>query len=133
MYPAIGNVWDLKYDLPTISWHAPRPPDESCIPSIVEGLKYEIDQLDPANAPVPGDFYFWGGSIGAKARLAWVSCFRCPQLVFLIYLFRLIAEHVGRHDLIPRVTDYIKASFSHWVRVSESSQADKYVRDESCL
>lgn len=73
MYPALGNVWDLKYDLPNISWNAPRLPDESCIPAIIQGLEYEIGQLEAANAPVPGDFYFWGGAIAAKARLASVT------------------------------------------------------------
>lgn len=80
MYPALGNVWDLKYDLPNISWNAPRPPDESCIPAIIQGLEYEIGQLEAVNAPIPGDFYFWGGAIAAKARLASVT----TSIFFLI-------------------------------------------------
>ncbi|KAG5641571.1 hypothetical protein DXG03_004697, partial [Asterophora parasitica] len=91
MYPAIGNVWNLLYDLSTITWNAPRTPDASCTASLIAGLEYEIAQL-PAVTP-PGDFYFFGGHVGAVSRLA------------------LIAEHVGRNDLITPVVTYLKASY----------------------
>ena len=70
MYPAIGNVWTMAYALPTITWNAPRSPDNSCTSALLQGLNYEIGKLN-ANAPsVPGDFYYWGGAIAAQARLA---------------------------------------------------------------
>lgn len=91
MYPAIGNVWNLRYNLPTITWNAPRTPDASCRASLVAGLEYEIAHL-PAVAQ-PGDFYFFGGHVAMVSRLA------------------LIAEHVGRTDLIQPVVTYLKSIF----------------------
>lgn len=101
MYPALGNVWNLKYDLPTISWNSPRPPDESCLPAIIQGLEYEIGQLEASNAPVPGDFYFWGGAIAAKARLALVVSCVFVSFVHSAAEHRLIAvtsAHVYKLD-----------------------------------
>ncbi|KAH8893948.1 family 81 glycoside hydrolase [Thozetella sp. PMI_491] len=96
MYPALGNQWQMLYQLSSISWNPPRALDSSCSSPVLQGLEYEVAQLDPTQAPIPGDFYYWGGTLAAKARLA------------------LIAEHVGRSDLITPVVDYLKASFNHW-------------------
>lgn len=73
MYPAIGNQWRMKYATPNISWNPPRPLDNSCASSVNNGLAYEVGQLDPSKAPVPGDFYFWGGTLAAQARLALIA------------------------------------------------------------
>lgn len=73
MYPIIGNQWRLAYTLSPITWNAPRPVDPSCVPSVIKGLEYEIGQLNPANAPVPGDFYYWGGALAAASRLALIA------------------------------------------------------------
>ncbi|RDB25146.1 putative endo-1,3(4)-beta-glucanase 2 [Hypsizygus marmoreus] len=91
MYPAIGNIWNLRYNLPTITWNAPRTPDASCRSSLIAGLEYEISHL-PAVAQ-PADFYFFGGHVAMVSRLA------------------LIAEQVGRTDLIQPVINYLKAMF----------------------
>lgn len=40
---------------------------------MIQGLAFEIGQLKPSEAPVPGDFYFWGGSLAAKSRLALIA------------------------------------------------------------
>ncbi|KAG6853670.1 hypothetical protein C0991_002469 [Blastosporella zonata] len=93
MYPAIGNVWNLRYDLSTITWNAPRTPDASCTANLIAGLEYEIANL-PA-VTMPGDFYFFGGHVAMVSRLA------------------LIAEHVGRNDLVQPVIDYLKGMFSY--------------------
>ncbi|KAG6901688.1 hypothetical protein C0995_009179 [Termitomyces sp. Mi166 len=90
MYPTLGNVWNLVYDLPTITWNAPRTPDASCIQDLIAGLEYEIANL-PA-VTMPGDFYFFGGHFAAVSRLA------------------LIAEHVGRNDLVQPVIDWLRGS-----------------------
>ncbi|KAL1861660.1 hypothetical protein VTK73DRAFT_6991 [Phialemonium thermophilum] len=103
MYPVLGSQWRMLYQLPSYSWNPPRPLDSSCVPSVVQGLEYEIGQLDPSQAPVPGDFYYWGGTLAAKARLA------------------LIAEAVGRTDLIPAVVKYLQASFNYWFQSSSST------------
>lgn len=68
MVPVVGHTWRLKYQLPPMDFHAPRPPDPSCVSAIIQGLQYEIGALGPS--PEPGDFYFWGGSIAAVSRLA---------------------------------------------------------------
>ncbi|KAG6882679.1 hypothetical protein C0993_009599, partial [Termitomyces sp. T159_Od127] len=68
MYPALGNVWNLVYNLPTITWNAPRTPDASCNQDLIAGLQYEITNL-PA-VTMPGDFYFFGGRFAAVSRLA---------------------------------------------------------------
>ena len=76
MYPAVGNQWLMAYDLPTMSWNAPRAPDQSCVTSIIQGLEFEIGKLVANGSvppPVPGDFYFWGSSTNAQARLAYVT------------------------------------------------------------
>lgn len=65
-----GNVWNMQYDLPTIDWNAPRAPDSSCSSTIIQGLEYEIGQLNASEPSVPGDFYYWGGSMAAQSRLA---------------------------------------------------------------
>jgi endo-1,3(4)-beta-glucanase len=52
---------------------APRPVDSSCQSSLIQGLQYEIGQLNPSQAPIPGDFYYWGGALAAKARLALIA------------------------------------------------------------
>jgi endo-1,3(4)-beta-glucanase len=73
MYPAIGNQWLMLHQLSSISWNAPRRLDSSCSSSVLQGLEYEVRQLDAAQAPVPGDFYYWGGALAAKARLALIA------------------------------------------------------------
>ncbi|KAF5375528.1 hypothetical protein D9615_009199 [Tricholomella constricta] len=93
MYPALGNIWNLRYDLPTITWNAPRTPDASCRASLIAGLEYEIAHLPAVTQP--GDFYFFGGHVGMVSRLA------------------LIAEHVGRNDLVQPVVNYLKSMFGY--------------------
>jgi endo-1,3(4)-beta-glucanase len=73
MYPILGNQWTMSYQLNTITWDAPRPVDSSCKANLIQGLEYEIGQLIPSQAPVPGDFYYWGGTLAAKARLALIA------------------------------------------------------------
>lgn len=73
MYPAIGNQWRMKYALSDITWNVPRSLDSSCADSVKNGLEYEIGQLNVSSAPVPGDFYYWGGTMAAQARLALIA------------------------------------------------------------
>lgn len=63
----------MKYALSDITWNAPRPLDNSCSDAVNSGLDYEIGQLDPSKAPVPGDFYYWGGTLAAQSRLALIA------------------------------------------------------------
>jgi endo-1,3(4)-beta-glucanase len=70
MLGTVGNQWSMNYALPTITWNAPRSPDSSCTSTIIQGLQYEVDQLTATAPSAPGDFYWWGGSTAAKARLA---------------------------------------------------------------
>lgn len=83
MYPALGNVWNLVYNLPTITWNAPRTPDASCTQNLIAGLQYEIANL-PA-VTMPGDFYFFGGRFAAVSRLAQVHFFFIFSLVPIYY------------------------------------------------
>ncbi len=73
MYPAIGNQWSMLYQLTSISWNPPRPLDSSCSAAVLAGLEFEVGQLDPSQAPVPGDFYGWGNTLNAQARLALIA------------------------------------------------------------
>ncbi|KAJ7184405.1 glycoside hydrolase family 81 protein [Mycena filopes] len=102
MKPVLGNVWKLAYALPTITWLPPRAPQASCTQQIIQALEYEIAHLTVA---VPGDFYYWGKAFQATARLA------------------LIAEHMGRQDLIPAVTTILKQSFAYWTQSGQSTYA----------
>jgi endo-1,3(4)-beta-glucanase len=73
MYPVLGNEWQLLYNLSPIIWDPPRSLDSTCLSAVIQGLEYEVGQLNPANAPVPGDFYYWGGALNAVARLAVIA------------------------------------------------------------
>ncbi|KAJ7778636.1 glycoside hydrolase family 81 protein [Mycena maculata] len=102
MKPVAGNSWKLSYALPTITWQAPRTPQASCTEQIIQALEYEIAHLTVA---VPDDFYFWGKAFQATARLA------------------LVADHVGRQDLIPAVLTVLKQSFAYWTVTGQSTYA----------
>jgi endo-1,3(4)-beta-glucanase len=82
MYPALGNEWTLLYNLTSIIWDPPRELDSSCSSAVLQGLEYEIGELNLANAPIPGDFYYWGGSMNAIARLAVIACVRDLSLPY---------------------------------------------------
>ncbi|KAF7305202.1 Glycoside hydrolase family 81 protein [Mycena kentingensis (nom. inval.)] len=101
MKPALGNVWRMSYALPTISWSAPRAPHSSCTQQIIQALVYEVQHL---TVSVPGDFYYWGKGFQVMGRLA------------------LIAEHVGRQDLIPSIISVMKESFAYWLKGPSSGQ-----------
>ena len=73
MYPVLGNEWRLLYKLSSISWDPPRSLDSSCESTVIQGLEYEVGQLNPVDAPVPGDFYYWGGALNSIARLALIA------------------------------------------------------------
>lgn len=73
MHPVIGNEWEMLYNLTSIVWDPPRPLDDSCSSAVTQGLEYEIGQLSIADAPVPGEFYYWGGALNAVARLAIIA------------------------------------------------------------
>jgi endo-1,3(4)-beta-glucanase len=80
MYPVLGNEWQLLYTLSSIIWDPPRSLDSTCQPAVIQGLEYEVGQLDPADAPIPGDFYYWGGALNAVARLAVIAYDLSPLL-----------------------------------------------------
>lgn len=73
MYPNLGNQWRMQYKLPASTWNPPRKLDTSCSKSVIRGLEYEISQLNASKPSVPGDFYYWGGAMAAKARLALIA------------------------------------------------------------
>lgn len=73
MYPATGSQWNMLYNLTSTTWLPPRKLDSSCSDAVLAGLEYEVGQLDVANAPVPGDFYYWGGTLAAQGRLALIA------------------------------------------------------------
>lgn len=93
MKGVLGNVWTQRFDLPTISWFAENPVHPSCLPELTKTLEAEVDRLEEM---IPGDFYFWGGAFGRASRLA------------------LIAEHIGRNDLVQEVISALKLSINHW-------------------
>ncbi|EJD34613.1 hypothetical protein AURDEDRAFT_188974 [Auricularia subglabra TFB-10046 SS5] len=106
MYPALGATWNMAYSLPTIDFNAPRAPDASCKVSIIAALEYEVGKLGAA--PRPGDFYFWGGAIAAASRLA------------------LIADQVGRSDLVSTVVTYLTQSLGYWTSRSYTAVQAAY-------
>jgi endo-1,3(4)-beta-glucanase len=63
----------MLYNTTSFYWDAPRPVDTSCMQLLIEGLEYEIGQIDPNQPSVPGNFYFWGSGLAAQARLALVA------------------------------------------------------------
>ncbi|KAK7215835.1 hypothetical protein V2G26_003838 [Clonostachys chloroleuca] len=105
MYPALGKQWRLTYKLSDVVWNPTRKLDSSCSDAVIKGLEYEVSQLKTSDAPVPNDFYYWGGTLAAKSRLA------------------LIADDLGRQDLIAPVIGYLKTSFQPWFEYSHTTQA----------
>ncbi|KIY51480.1 glycoside hydrolase family 81 protein [Fistulina hepatica ATCC 64428] len=100
MYPALGNEWNMLYNLSTITWNAPRPIDSSCTSSISAGVEYEIANLPAVSAPA--DFYYFGVNAGMVSRLA------------------LIADDVGRTDLVATVVDYLEDLYVYWFNSSSA-------------
>jgi len=98
----LGSVWQLVYTLPSISWFARRSPDKSCINILNKALEDEVASMTTV---VPNEFYFWGGSFSRVAR------------------FALIAEELGRTDLIPKIVSVLKASFQPWLSGNNSDPA----------
>jgi endo-1,3(4)-beta-glucanase len=93
MKGVVGKTWTLTHQLPTITWFPPNSPQQSCLSQLNQTLQYDVDSLA---VMVPGDFYYWGGSAARAARLA------------------LIAEHIGRNDLVTTVVNILKQSFAYW-------------------
>ncbi|KAK5994100.1 Glucan endo-1,3-beta-D-glucosidase -like protein [Cladobotryum mycophilum] len=60
MYPILGNTWNQRYSLSSITWNPPRPLDSSCTPQVIKGLEYDVSQLNASQPSIPGDFYGWG-------------------------------------------------------------------------
>jgi endo-1,3(4)-beta-glucanase len=60
MYGVVGNVWNLAYALPTITWNAPRAIDKSCTSSLSKGIEYDIKKAIATPPTAPEDFYFFG-------------------------------------------------------------------------
>lgn len=85
MYPAIGNTWSMVYQLTSISWNAPRALDDSCSSAVLHGLEYEVGQLNSSQAPIPGDFYYWGGSLAAQSRLALIAYDKISLLLLICF------------------------------------------------
>jgi endo-1,3(4)-beta-glucanase len=73
MYPALGKQWRMTYELSDVVWNPTRELDSSCSDAVIKGLEYEVGQLDASKAPVPNDFYYWGGTLAATARLALIA------------------------------------------------------------
>jgi endo-1,3(4)-beta-glucanase len=94
MKGVVGNTWTLTHALPTISWFPANAPQKSCLSQLNQTLQYDVNSL---SVMVPGDFYYWGGSFARAARLA------------------LIAEHIGRTDLVNQVVGILKQSFAYWL------------------
>jgi len=90
----VGGAWTLQYPLTDISWFAPRPVDASCKNVLASALQKDIAN---SRAAVPGDFYFWGKTVQGNARLA------------------VIAEEIGRKDLISKVITDLETSFQYWI------------------
>ncbi|KAG2186363.1 hypothetical protein INT43_002801, partial [Umbelopsis isabellina] len=94
MKGTVGNTWTLKHTLPSITWFTPNAVQSSCIAQLNQTLDYDVNAL---SVIVPGDFYYWGGAFARAARLA------------------LIADHIGRKDLVTKVTTILAESFAYWL------------------
>ncbi|GAB5591706.1 hypothetical protein Unana1_06606 [Umbelopsis nana] len=94
MKGVVGSTWTLIHQLPTITWFPPNAPQTSCLSQLNQTLQYDVNSL---TVMVPGDFYYWGGAFARAARMA------------------LIAEHIGRNDLVTTVVNILKQSFAYWL------------------
>ncbi|PRP85441.1 glycoside hydrolase family 81 protein [Planoprotostelium fungivorum] len=93
MKSVVGNSWSFRYDLPTVQWNAPRPIETSCVNTLIGYLQSEINS---AVSPVSQDFYAWGVEASKFARLA------------------LMADQVGRQDLVQQIITKLRNSFAPW-------------------
>eukprot|EP01111_Echinosteliopsis_oligospora_P017255 TRINITY_DN7411_c0_g1_i1.p1 TRINITY_DN7411_c0_g1~~TRINITY_DN7411_c0_g1_i1.p1 ORF type:complete len:880 (+),score=312.53 TRINITY_DN7411_c0_g1_i1:260-2641(+) len=93
----IGAKWTMNYDIPSIAFHPPRGFDTSCVDLLNKYLDYDVSQVVPS---IPGDFYFAGKALARTAR------------------FLVIADELGRTDLIPTILSLLQADFEPWVNGS---------------
>ncbi|ODM87310.1 Endo-1,3(4)-beta-glucanase 1 [Orchesella cincta] len=97
-----GDKWEMRHELPTITWFSPNAPHPSCLNELKKTLEVEVNNLE---VMIPGDFYFWGGAFGRASRLA------------------LIAEHIGENGLVNRVVDILKQSIDYWFQSGRTPSA----------
>jgi len=90
----VGQKWVMQYRLTNISWFAPRARDSSCDSILNKAINFDVTTVHVA---IPGDFYNWGKTIQKMARLA------------------VIAEEIGRKELIPPIVTALEESFQYWL------------------
>ncbi|KAJ1959845.1 hypothetical protein IWQ62_004451 [Dispira parvispora] len=95
-----GSEWTLRYPINTISWFAPNPVSDQDRDELSRQVEADIRSSTEVG---PKDPYFFGKGLARIARLA------------------LIADHVGRQDLIPSVVDTLKRLIDPWLKGTNSN------------
>ncbi|KAK2368752.1 putative endo-1,3(4)-beta-glucanase [Trifolium repens] len=92
----IGDLWHLKTDLVSVTWHSSKGLREGFRDEIVSSLMKDAEGLN-SSAIKTKSSYFYGKLIARAARLA------------------LIAEEVGFLDVISKVRKYLKETIEPWL------------------
>ncbi|MEW6284295.1 MAG: glycosyl hydrolase, partial [Candidatus Eremiobacterota bacterium] len=92
-----GAVWELREELPTLSWTAPRPIDPARVESVRQAL-----YRDMGKRPVATDPYFFGKQAAAMGRLA------------------LIADELGETGKAREMRSALKAALEPWLNGANS-------------
>ncbi|GAB4831769.1 hypothetical protein Ancab_005781 [Ancistrocladus abbreviatus] len=92
----VGDVWDLKTEPVSVTWHSIRGIREESYPEIVSALCKDVEALDSTSISTTSS-YFYGKLIARAARLA------------------LIAEEVCYPDAIPAVRRFLKDTIEPWL------------------
>ncbi|KAJ1657940.1 hypothetical protein IWQ61_002740 [Dispira simplex] len=94
-----GPEWTLRYPINTISWFAPNPVRDQDRDELSRQVEADIRSSTEVG---PTDPYFFGKGLARIARLA------------------LIADHIGRQDLIQSAVDNLKRLIDPWLKGSNS-------------
>ncbi|MCH95802.1 endo-13(4)-beta-glucanase 1-like, partial [Trifolium medium] len=92
----IGDIWHLKTDPVSVTWHSSKGVREGSHDEIVSSLLKDVEGLN-STAIKTKSSYFYGKLIARAARLA------------------LIAEEVGFLDVIPKVRKCLKETIEPWL------------------
>ncbi|KAF3443939.1 hypothetical protein FNV43_RR13629 [Rhamnella rubrinervis] len=92
----VGELWELKPDPVSVTWHSIRGIKEESHPEIISALSKDVEALNSTSLNTNSS-YFYGKLVGRAARLA------------------LIAEEVSYLKVIPAIEKFLKDTIEPWL------------------
>lgn len=93
----VGDVWVLKTDPISVTWHSIKGMKEEFTDEIVNSLIKDVEALSSTTTMSTSPSYFYGKLISRAARLA------------------LIAEEVSHFQVIPAIKKFLKDAIEPWL------------------